>query len=66
MHTAQDWETEWDRDRLGTMDFYVMLCPVHTTLRMGMGPEPIVSYCVSPVPCTRPGPSPMQCDSAIS
>ena len=37
---------------LGTMDFYIMLCTVHTILRLGTEPEPIVSYCASPIPYT--------------
>ena len=39
---------------------------VHTGLRPGMGPEPIVSYCASLVPCTGPSPVLVQCDLAIS
>ena len=31
---------------------------VHTALRQGQGYRPIVSYCVSPVTCTSPGPCP--------
>ena len=47
---------------LGMMAFYIMLCTVHTTLRLGKEPEPIVSYCTSPSPCVGPGPIPVQCD----
>ena len=47
---------------LGTMDFYIMLCTVHTTLRLGSGPEPTVSYCASPIHCTGPGLVHVQCD----
>ena len=46
----------------GTMDFYIMLCTVHTTLRRGTEPELIISYCASSVPCTGPDPFLVQCD----
>ena len=39
---------------------------VHTTLRLGTGPEPIVSYCTSAIQCTGPGPVPVQCDEALT
>ena len=43
---------------LGTIDFYIMLCTVHTTLRLGTGPEPIASYCANPIPVPVPFPFP--------
>ena len=46
---------------LGTMDSYIMLCTVHTTQGLGKEPEPTVSYCASPIPCTGPSPVPVQC-----
>ena len=36
----------------------VQICSIN--LRHGKKPEPIVSYCVGPVPCTHPGPAPVQ------
>ena len=33
---------------------------VHTGLRQGQGPEPIVSYCTSHILCTSPGPISVQ------
>ena len=35
---------------------------VHTGLRQGQWPEPIVSYCASFVSCTIPGPVALQCE----
>ena len=47
------------------MESIVPCVNVHTGLRQGQGPEPIVPYCPSPVPYTGPGPIFMQCDYAI-
>ena len=49
----------------GMMDFYIVLCTAHAILRLGSRTEPIVCYCASPVPCTAPGPVPVQCDQVI-
>ena len=38
---------------------------VHTGPRKGRGPGAIASYCVSPIPYTIPGPSPVQDEEAI-
>ena len=50
---------------LGIVDLYIIQCTVHTTLRLRTGPEPIISYCAKPLPCTIPGPVPVQCDKTI-
>ena len=39
---------------------------VHTGPRQGKEPGPIVSYGADPVPCTCPGPGPVQCEKAIT
>ena len=35
---------------------------IHTGPRQGKEPGSIVFYCAAPVPCTCPGPVPMQCE----
>ena len=57
-HTAR--ERNWDRYR-DQMESTLLYGNVHTSLRQETGPEPIVSYCASPVPCTGPSPFPVQC-----
>ena len=41
----------------------IVLCEnVYTGARQGQEQRPIVSYCAIPVPCTSPGPVPVQCE----
>ena len=42
----------------GTMDLYIMLCSVHTTLGQGTGPETIWlhTHFPGPLPCPEPDP----------
>ena len=45
----------------------VVLCRnVHTGLRQGQGPGPIISYCTSAVSFTGPAPGPLLFDRTIS
>ena len=48
------------------METIVPCRTVHTGLRQGQVPGPIVSYCASSVPCSGPGPILVQCEWAIS
>ena len=50
---------------LETMGYHVLCRTVHTAQGPEMGPDPIVSYCVSPVPYTCPIPVSVQCERAI-
>ena len=45
----------------GSMGSNMSYRNVHTGLRKGQRRALIVSYCVSPIPCTGPIPCPMQC-----
>ena len=47
----------------GSMGSNISCRNVHTGLKQGQGPLPIVFYCASPVSCTRSGP--VQCELAI-
>ena len=51
------------RDQMETI---VPCRTVHTGLRQGQVPGPIVSYCASSVPCPGPGPILVQCEWGIS
>ena len=44
----------------GSMGSNILCRSVHTCLRQGQGPGPIVSYYVSSLPCTIPGSGPVQ------
>ena len=47
----------------GSMGSIKLCRSVHTALRHGQGPGPIISYCATPIPCTGPDPCPVQhCD----
>ena len=46
----------------GQIGPYVVYKIVHTGLRQGQKPGPIVSHCASQIPCTCPGSVPMQCE----
>ena len=60
IHTAWEWDRDWYRDQ---MESLVPCRNVPTGLRQGQGPDPIVSYCASPVLCT--GPIPVQCEKSL-
>ena len=47
---------------LGLMGPNILYRNVHTGLRQEQEPEPIVSYCAGPVPCTCSVPVPVQCE----
>ena len=47
-----------------TMDFYIMLCTVHTTPRPGMGQG--MGTGTNGFHTHFPGPSPVQCEQAIT
>ena len=51
---------------LGAMAPNILHRNVHTSLRQGQEPGPIVSYSAGPVPCTCPGPVPVHCEKATS
>ena len=46
----------------GAMGTAMLYRNVHTGPRQGKGPRSIVSYCACQVPCTCPGPVPVQCE----
>ena len=58
-------ERNWNRYR-DQIENIVPCRNVHTGLRQGQVPGPIVSYCVSPPPTASPGPVPVQCELAIT
>ena len=51
---------------LGLMGPDILYRNIHTGLRQGKEPVPIVSYCAGPIPSTCPGPVPVQCEQAIT
>ena len=46
---------------LESVGFNIVSRNVQTGLRQGQEVGPIVSYCPSPISCTTPGTSPVQC-----
>ena len=44
------------------MESVVQCRNFHTDLKQGQVTGPIVSYRASPIPCTGPGPAPVQCE----
>ena len=48
------------------MDSNILYRNLHTGPRQGKEQESIVSHWAGPIPCTRPGPIPVQCEQAIA
>ena len=65
IHTARQRDLDRYRERNREQWIPMYYTEMFTLVRDRKELGPIVSYYVNPVPCTCPGPIPMQCEQAI-